>query len=124
LAERYVADMPYEPGTVLTFGGDFEVSVTGEADSTRVAGVVSTNPAYLMNAECEGEHIVDLALMGRVPCKVIGPVVKGDLITTSEIAGFGKANNEARAGTIIGKALENYNGSSPDGLIEVLVGRS
>jgi hypothetical protein len=124
LAERYVADMPYEPGTVLTFGGDFEVSVTGEADSTRVAGVVSTNPAYLMNSECEGEHVVDLALMGRVPCKVIGPVVKGDLITTSEIAGFGKANNEARAGTIIGKALENYNGPSPDGLIEVLVGRS
>jgi hypothetical protein len=62
--------------------------------------------------------------MGRVPCKVIGPVVKGDLITTSEIAGFGKANNEARAGTIIGKALENFNGPTPDGLIEVLVGRS
>ena len=123
LAERYVADMPYEPGTVLTFGGDFEVSITGEPDSTRVAGVVSTNPAYLMNSECEGEHVVDLALMGRVPCKVIGPVNKGDLITTSEIAGFGKANNEARAGTIIGKALESHNGPSPDGLIEVLVGR-
>ena len=123
LAERYVADMHYESGTILTFGGDFEVSITSEADSTRVAGVVSTNPAYLMNAECEGEYVVELALIGRVPCKVIGPVIKGDLITTSEIAGFGKTNNEARTGTVIGKALENFNGPSPNGIIEVLVGR-
>ena len=123
LAERYVADQAYEPGTVLVFGGSEEVCALGVADSTRVAGVVSTNPAYLMNSECAGEFVVDLALIGRVPCKVQGPVVKGDLMVTSEQPGYAKANNEARAGTIIGKALQSYNGSTPDGIIEILVGR-
>ena len=122
LAERYVADALYEPGTVLVFGGPHEVSVTGSPSSRRVAGVVSTNPAYLMNSECEGEFVVDLALIGRVPCKVMGPVVKGDLIVTSENAGYGKADNEAPAGAIIGKAVSNLN--ERDGIVEVLVGRS
>ncbi len=121
LAERYVADAQYEPGTVLVFGGEHEVSISGEDTSHRVAGVVSTEPAYLMNSECQGEYVVDLALIGRVPVKVMGPIRKGDLIVTSENAGYGKANNEARAGTIIGKALEHMN--ELDGVIEVLIGR-
>jgi hypothetical protein len=121
LAERYVADAQYEPGTVLVFGGEYEVSISGEDSSHRVAGVVSTEPAYLMNSECQGEYVVDLALIGRVPVKVMGPIRKGDLIVTSENAGYGKANNEARAGTIIGKALEHMN--ELDGVVEVLIGR-
>ena len=123
LAERYVADAQYEPGTVLIFGGEHEVTMVGTPDSTRVAGVVTTNPAYLMNSECEGEFVVDIALIGRVPIKVQGPVAKGDLLVTSEQPGFAKANNEARAGTIIGKALQSYNGPTPDGVIEAMVGR-
>jgi hypothetical protein len=121
LAERYVADAQYEPGTVLVFGGEYEVSISGEDSSHRVAGVVSTEPAYLMNSECQGEYVVDLALIGRVPVKVMGPIRKGDLIVTSENAGYGKANNEARARTIIGKALEHMN--ELDGVVEVLIGR-
>ena len=123
LAERYVADDNYEPGTVLLFGGEHEVTMVGSADSTRVAGVVTTNPAYLMNSECEGEFVVDIALIGRVPIKVQGPITKGDLLVSSEMPGFAKANNEARAGTIIGKALQSYNGPTPDGVIEAMVGR-
>ena len=120
LAEKYVADATYTPGTVLIFGGDKEVTLANAFDSTRVAGVVTTNPAYVMNSACEGEHVVNIALQGRAPVKVTGPVYKGDLLV-SGANGHATANNIARAGTIIGKSLENFNGDS--GIIEVAVGR-
>jgi hypothetical protein len=120
LAEKYVADATYAPGTVLIFGGDQEVTVANGFDSTRVAGVVTTNPAYIMNSGCEGEHVVNIALQGRVPVKVQGPVYKGDLLVSST-NGHATANNIARAGTIIGKSLENFTGES--GTVEVAVGR-
>jgi len=120
LAEKYVSDADYEVGTVLVFGGEHEVTLANEFDSHRVAGVVSHNAAYIMNAGCEGEHVVDLALTGRVPVKVHGPVAKGDLMVTGE-NGHAVANNMARAGTILGKALQNFEGGS--GIIEVVVGR-
>jgi hypothetical protein len=120
LAEKYVADATYTPGTVLVFGGDQEVTLANAFDSTRVAGVVTTNPAYVMNSACEGEHVVNIALQGRAPVKVTGPVYKGDLLVSGS-NGHATANNIARAGTIIGKSLENFNGES--GIIEVAVGR-
>lgn len=120
IAEKYVADDTYEPGTVLMFGGEQEVTLATTFDSTKVAGVVTTNPAYSMNSALEAEHVAEIALQGRVPCKVIGPVEKGDLMV-SAINGHAIANNEARAGTIIGKALENFTGEL--GIIEVAVGR-
>jgi hypothetical protein len=120
LAEKYVADATYAPGTVLIFGGDKEVTIANAFDSTRVAGVVTTNPAYVMNSACEGEHVVNIALQGRVPVKVQGPVYKGDLLVSST-NGHATANNIARAGTIIGKSLENFTGES--GTVEVAVGR-
>jgi hypothetical protein len=120
LAEKYVADDTYEPGTVLMFGGEQEVTLATTFDSTKVAGVVTTNPAYSMNAALEAEHVAEIALQGRVPCKVIGPIEKGDLMVSAS-NGHAIANNEARAGTIIGKALENFTGEL--GIIEVAVGR-
>ena len=120
LAEKYEADAQYEAGTVLSFGGDKEVTAATESNSTRVAGVVSTDPAYVMNNECAGEFVAVLALQGRVPCKVTGSVRKGDLMVAAGY-GFARANNEARSGTIIGKALANFDGES--GVIEVVVGR-
>jgi hypothetical protein len=74
----------------------------------------------VMNSECKGEHIIDLALAGRVPVLVQGNVSKGDLMVTGT-NGHAIANNLARAGTIIGKSLENFSGS--EGTIEVAVGR-
>jgi hypothetical protein len=120
LAEKYVADATYEPGTVLLFGGEQEVTLSNAFDSTKVAGVVTTNPAYSMNAMLEAEYVAEIALQGRVPCKVQGPVEKGDLMVSAN-NGHATANNDARAGTIIGKALENFNGDF--GIIEVAVGR-
>ena len=107
--------------TVLTFGGDKEVTLSTEAGSTRVAGVVSTNPSYIMNAGLTAEHVAMVALQGRVPCRVVGPVVKGDLMVAAG-NGAAQADNTARAGTIIGKALENFDGA--EGTIEVVIGRN
>jgi hypothetical protein len=120
LAERYEADAVYEPGTVLIIGGEKEVTVTTTFADTRVVGVVSKNPAYLMNKDAGNDETHPaIALKGRVPCKVTGYVKKGDLIVTSSVAGYGCAANSVFGGAIIGKALENQ--SEGFGVIEILV---
>jgi hypothetical protein len=120
LAEKYTADAEYAPGTVLVFGGSAEVTVDATDADPRVAGVVSTNPSYIMNAGCAGTNVATVALTGRVPCLVTGSVRKGDLMVA---AGLGRARAEAdpKVGTVIGKALENHDGA--EGTIEVVVGR-
>ena len=120
LAENYQADKPYMAGQVVMFGGEKEVTLA-DADTTRVAGVVSTNPAHLMNGGLTGNNVVPLALQGRVPCLVIGPVAKGDIMVSAGF-GYAKTNNSPLPGQTIGKALENFN-TQGKGLIEVVVGR-
>lgn len=119
LAEKYVADQEYEPGTVLEFGGEFEVTLA-EDGSNRLAGIVSTAPAYLMNSECIGTCVVALALQGRAPCKVRGKISKGDMLMSAGEGHARKATNP-QIGTIIGKALADFDGVN--GVIEVAVGR-
>ena len=80
LAEKYVADAHYEPGTVMVIGGDKEVTASNSYMDPTVSGIVSTNPAFLMNKDLTAEHVVDLALTGRVPCKVHGIIKRGDMI--------------------------------------------
>jgi hypothetical protein len=120
LAEKYVADAAYAPGTVLMFGGDKEVTQCVHDMCSRVAGVVSTNPAYLMNSGLEGEYTVELALTGRVPTRVRGPILKGDLIVSAG-DGYARAEGIPQVGTVIGKALEDFDGDT--GVIEVVVGK-
>ena len=118
LAENYQADAEYAPGTVVHFGGEFEVTACNTDGCTSVAGIVSTNPAHLMNTGLEGANVVALALTGRVPCLVQGTVRKGDLMVS---AGNGRARAETnpKVGSVIGKALANSEG---DATIEVVVG--
>ena len=120
LAENYSADDVYAPGTVLVFGGANEVTVANMISDPKVAGVVSTNPAHLMNSVMEAEHTVAVALTGRVPTKVIGPVKKGDMMVSS-INGRAQACATPAMGTVIGKALQDFDGES--GTIEIVVGR-
>ena len=120
LAEVYEADAEYEPGTVLVIGGDKEVTVTDEAGSYKVIGVVSTNPAYLMNSEADG---VAVALRGRVPCKVIGNVNKGDVLVASDTPGYamvGAISHTLSPLQIIGRSLESKTDAQP-GIIEIIV---
>lgn len=119
LAENYQADTHYNPGTVLEFGGSEEVTIATEG-TRRVAGVVSTNPAHVMNGGLSGPNVATLALTGRVPCNVIGPVAKGDLMVSAGF-GYAKANNDPAVGQVIGKALADFTGAK--GQIEVVVGR-
>jgi hypothetical protein len=119
LAENYQADQPYEPGTVLAFGGDAEVTIA--EDGTRaVAGVVSTNPAHLMNGGLVGTNVVTVALLGRVPCKVRGTIRKGDLLISAG-SGYARPDSNPQIGAVIGKALEDFN--EHEGVIEIVVGR-
>jgi hypothetical protein len=121
LAEIYVPDRHYEPGTVVVFGGDREITETTADHDPRVAGVISTNPAYLMNSEAEG---LPVALTGRVPCKVIGPISKGDVLVTSRLGGIAQRMLADRyvPGCILGKSLQNVTHSEIT-TIEIVVGK-
>ena len=124
LAENYMADQPYEPGTVLEFGGNQEVTAVTKDNSPSIAGVVSTEPAHLMNTDLEGDNVVAVALRGRVPCKVVGPVRKGDVLIASSTPGFAKAapfkGYQTPAACIVGKAISEHVGMA-EGVVEILV---
>ena len=120
LAELYAADAEYAPGTVLDFGGANEVTLSIGINSVRVAGVVSTSPAHLMNSTLQSAHTAALALTGRVPTSVVGVVRKGDMMVTAG-GGVAQACAEPRMGSVIGKAAQDHPGGS--GMIEIVVGR-
>jgi len=114
LAEKYTTDSEYEAGTVMKFGGEAELTQSDTSNDHRVAGVVSTNPAYILNADIDGQY---LALTGRVPVKVIGTVYPGDILVSSSAPGHAEVNNDARSGRIIGKAIT----ADANGVCEALV---
>jgi hypothetical protein len=121
LAERYEADAQYDAGTVVILGGDKEITTTTVEGDHRVVGVVSTDPAYLMNSTA-GDSTTHpaIALKGRVPCKVVGPVKKGDMLVSSMHAGYAVVSSNPRIGTVIGKAISNYD-KNDFGMVEILV---
>ena len=124
LAENYLADADYTPGTVVIFGGDTEVTTSTVDHDTAVAGIVSTDPAYLMNSNLSGSFVVAVALTGRVPCSVQGPVSKGTVLVSGIIPGTAMAidNSKFVPGCVIGKALESIDTTEVK-IIEVAVGR-
>jgi hypothetical protein len=115
LAERYLSDANYGPGTVVIFGGPAEVTVTDQSHDRRAAGVVSTNPAYLMNSAEPG---IAIALTGKVPCTVLGPIAKGDCLVTSNQPGVAERLNDAlyKPGVVLGKSLEDH----PESIVKVI----
>ena len=124
LAERYAADAPYAEGTVVVFGGEAEVTASTSYAQRSVAGVVSTKPAVMMNAEAGNSQTHPfIALQGRVPVKVTGEVKKGDILVASDIAGTATAwaNDDAdpRMTAYVGIAIAD----AVDGFVEVKVGK-
>jgi hypothetical protein len=110
LAEMYTGDQEYEPGTVMKVGGACEVtSIKTSADY--VLGVVSSNPAYLMNSELSG---IPVALVGRVPTKLSVSVKKGDPIYPDI---DGSATNISNGREPFGFALED----GGPGLVECVI---
>tara|TARA_B000000565_G_C23779905_1_gene375489 strand:- start:2192 stop:3379 length:1188 start_codon:yes stop_codon:yes gene_type:complete len=119
LAEIYETDTQYEIGTVVVFGGAKEITVSDQKYDTRIAGVISENPAYIMNSKSEGQPV---ALAGKVKCKVHGTITKGSLLVSSGETGCATSSYYPPVGSVIGKALEDYD-SSEIGTINIVVGR-
>jgi len=127
LAERYAADATYEEGTVMAFGGEAEVTSAQGYGSTKIAGVVSTKPAFAMNdAAGNSETHPFIALQGRVPCKVVGTVSKGDILVASDISGTATVWTEStvdpRMTAYVGIAIEDKT-TDGEGYVEVKVGK-
>jgi hypothetical protein len=124
LAENYLADANYLFGTVVCFSGTKEITISTTSHDPRVAGVISQNPAHLMNGALVGEFVLPLALQGRVYCQVKGPIDKGDLLVTGDEPGIACKldKNKFEYGCLIGKSLEKIDDNSIK-LIEIVVGR-
>lgn len=120
LAEHYQGDGEYAAGTVVVFGGSAEITVSDWDHDPRVAGVVSANPAYVMNAE--HAHTL-VALQGRVMCRVQGPVSKGDRLVNVRAGVAGRLRSDQyQPGCVIGKSLVDLF-AADEVLVEVAVGR-
>lgn len=115
LAEKYLADQEYEVGTVMAIGGTAEVTAAKFGDVA--IGVISDKPAYLMNSELAGG--VAVALKGRVPVKVIGPVKKGDALMPSG-SGYARTIVDADTPRVFAVALADDDGTDVR-LVECLV---
>ncbi len=126
LAERYAADQEYDPGTVVRIDrGDAEITQTTEEADINVFGIISTAPGFEMNAGAgtDATHPF-VALSGRVPCKVVGTIHKGDRLVTSSIPGTARIANPTELAdyrNIIGRAMETKTTEEVE-LIEVVVG--
>lgn len=113
LAERFEADDIYTPGVVVQLGGSKEVTKVIDELSDSVFGVVSEAPAYLMNSSAgDNDTHPPIAVQGRVPVQVLGPVKKGDRLVS---AGNGIARaggvNEITPWNVIGRSLVDDNRS-------------
>ena len=109
LAEFYQSDEEYQPGTLVQFGGDKEITIA----KTDVNAVVSTSPAYVMNAIKDSDGInCPIALAGKIPVKVIGPIRKFDKIVLSDIPGIGIRCNTNNQKQIIARSLEDNDDSN------------
>jgi len=123
LAERYEADVEYAAGTIVKIGGTKEITQTTTANDVAIFGVVSTAPGFEMNsaAGTDATHPY-IALAGRVPCKVIGKITKGDRIVSSGTDGVGMAAEDDYSWKfVLGRALEDKT-TEEAGTIEIVVG--
>lgn len=122
MAEIYKSDVELVPGNIVRLGGEMEITKTIKAYDEEVFGIISTAPGFLLNSKMKlAENAYPVALKGRVPCLVKGPVRKGQRIVSSEVQGVGMATNEYNPINIIGRALDNKN-SDGIGAVEVAVG--
>ena len=111
VAERFAADEPMAEGAVVMLGGSQEITETSEDKSSKVFGVISTRPAYAMNAGAgNNDSHPFVAMTGRTPVRVTGAVAKGDRLVSSSIKGTARAVSEAEDINpfhVIGRALES-----------------
>jgi hypothetical protein len=111
VAERFEADAPMAEGAVVEVGGEAEITETTSEMSENVFGVISTQPAYAMNAGAgNNDSHPFVAMTGRTPVRVAGAVTKGQRLVTSSIKGCARAvavGESISPFNVIGRALEN-----------------
>jgi hypothetical protein len=110
LAERYAADAHMEAGDVVILGGDREITLSTKELDTRVFGVISEAPAFLMNKDAgNNDSHPMVALQGRVRVKVQGKGKKGDRIVSSSTAGVARVVDLAQctAFNVLGRLLQD-----------------
>ena len=111
IAERFAADAVMTPGAVVMFGGAQEITETAEELSEKVFGVVSTQPAYMMNSGAgNNDSHPFVAMTGRTPVRVTGTVNKGDRLVSSSVKGTARAAKTGESINpfhVIGRALES-----------------
>lgn len=122
MAEIYRADAPLIPGNLVRLGGEKEITKTIKAWDDEVFGVISTAPGFLLNSRMKmQEHAYPVALKGRVPCLVKGPIRAGQRIVPSDINGVGMAADHYNPAAIIGRAISSKD-TEEVGLVEAAVG--
>ena len=111
VAERFEADAPMSEGAVVIVGGDAEITEVNSDLSENVFGVISTQPAYAMNAGAgNSDSHPFVAMTGRTPVRVTGAVTKGQRLVSSSIKGTARAvatGETISPFNVIGRALEN-----------------
>jgi hypothetical protein len=119
VAEMFSPDTQYVPGTIVALGGVAEITAANEELAEDVFGVISTQPAYLMNSTLDNGQPV--AVAGRVPVRVIGMVNKGDRLVS---AGNGLArsatSSEITSFNVIGRSLDSKT-TMEEGTVEAFV---
>ena len=118
LAEYYIADEDYEPGTLVKFGGKYELT---KAD-VEANAVVTSKPGLILNSRIEQTSKdcwpIAIALVGRTPIKVVGKVNKFQNLMLSEIPGVACVSDGSKP--TIGKALVNKV-NNEIGLVECII---
>ena len=111
VAERYAADKSMQKGTVVIIGGDEEITEADGEMSTKVFGVTSTHPAYMMNSNAgNNDSHPYVAMIGRVPVRVIGTAYKGNRLVLSSTKGVARILREDETATteqVIGVVLQS-----------------
>lgn len=111
LAECYYSDAKYIPGTLVKFGGKEEITIA----ESEANAIISSKPAYSMNDFEEADKIkLPIALVGRVPVRVIGKIEKFDRLVLSYTPGVAVARNADidLDKEVIGVALESNSNMS------------
>lgn len=118
IAEFYEADEQLKPGTLVCFGGDKEITKAKD----EVNAIVSTDPAYILNDNKGMEYPTLIALSGRIPVRIKGPVKKFDKVILSDEAGIAIAvdKKDNSCYNVIGRALEE-NLEENEKLVECVV---
>ena len=116
LAEYYDSDKEYPRGTLVKFGGEKEITIAND----EVNAVITSEPGFILNTQqhFNAQSSQAIALVGKVPVRVIGKVNKFDYLTLSDIPGvaISMANVNVANHNIIARALESKN-SEGEGLV-------